>query len=219
MKNSLKEEIFENLKTKIINNELKPNEKINERAIAKSLNISTTPVKEALFYLEYFGFINIKPRKGVFVNEVNLKTIKDTFQIRLKLEPIIIDLTAKIKTKSFLEKNLLPLKNKFLELLELDEINDTLFYKYNDEFHHFFTDNCGNQFFYNQMNFVYENLTRIRKVLHKDIPKRRETIKEHIEIIDIILNDESYEKLSECSIGHIEKEQYEFFKNLDSFSL
>ena len=69
------------------------------------------------------------------------------------------------------------------------------------------------------MNFDYENLTRIRKVLHKDIPKRRETIKEHIEIIDIILNDESYEKLSECSIGHIEKEQYEFFKNLDSFSL
>ena len=38
-------------------------------------------------------------------------------------------------------------------------------------------------------------------------------------IIDIILNDESYEKLFECSVGHIEKEQYEFFKNLDSFSL
>ena len=69
------------------------------------------------------------------------------------------------------------------------------------------------------MNSVYENLIRIRKVLHKDIPKRRETIKEHIEIIDIILNDESYEKLSEYSIKHIEKEQFEFFKNLDSFSL
>ena len=219
MKNSLKEEIFENLKMKIINNELKPNEKINERAIAKKLNISTTPVKEALFYLEYFGFIEIKPRKGVFVSEVNLKTIKDTFQMRLKLEPIIIDLTAKIKTKSFLEKTLLPLKQKFSELLELSEINDTLFYKYNDEFHHFFTVNCGNQFFTNQMNSVYENLIRIRKVLHKDIPKRRETIKEHIEIIDIILNDESYEKLSEYSIIHIEKEQFEFFKNLDSFSL
>ena len=69
------------------------------------------------------------------------------------------------------------------------------------------------------MNFVYENLTRIRKVLHKDIPKRRETIKEHIEIIDLILNDETNEKLLEYSIEHIEKEQFEFFKNLDSFSL
>ena len=51
-----------------------------------------------------------------------------------------------------------------------------------------------------------------------NVPDDYELIND-IEIIDIILNDESYEKLSECSVGHIEKEQYEFFKNLDSFSL
>lgn len=219
MKNELKYKIFEELKAKIINNELKSNEIINERSIADSFGTSTTPVKEALFYLEYYNFITIKPRKKIFVNEIDLKTIKDTFQLRLKLEPIIIDLTVKTRTRSFLEKSLLKFKNNFTELLELSEINETLFYKYNDEFHLFFTNNCGNHFFTNQMNLVYENLTRIRKILHHGIPKRKENIEEHIKLLDLILNNEPYEKIYSYSIKHIEDEQADFFKDINYFKL
>lgn len=219
MKNDLKYRIFEDLKTKIINNELKSNEIINERSIAESFGTSTTPVKEALFYLEYYNFITIKPRKKIFVNKIDLKIIKDTFQLRLKLEPIIIDLTVKTRTKSFLEKPLMKFKNNFNELLELSEVNEALFYKYNDEFHLFFTNNCGNQFFTNQMNSVYEHLTHIRKILHRGIPKRKENIKEHIKILDLILNNEPYEKIFSYSVKHIEDEQADFFKDINSFNL
>ena len=219
MKNELKYKIFVYLKIKIINNEIKPNEIINERDIASSFGTSTTPVKEALFYLEYYNFITIKPRKKIFVNEIDLKTIKDTFQMRVKLEPIIIDLTIKTHSKSFLAKSLLKFKNNFSELLELAEINETLFYKYDDEFHQFFSNNCGNQFFTNQMNLVYENLTRIRKILHHGIPKRKENIEEHINLLDLILDGEPYEKINSYSIEHIENEQTDFFKDINFFNL
>ena len=41
--------------------------RLDERRMAEQLNISRTPVREALARLEQDGFVDIQPRKGVFV--------------------------------------------------------------------------------------------------------------------------------------------------------
>ena len=69
------------------------------------------------------------------------------------------------------------------------------------------------------MNLVYENLTRIRKILHHGIPKRKENIEEHINLLDLILDGEPYEKINSYSIEHIENEQTDFFKDINFFNL
>ena len=86
---------YDYLKEMIINNKIPASENLNERTIAKELNISTTPVKEALLRLELENHIQIFPRRGIYIKEVNLKLIKDVFQARMKLEPVLITINGK----------------------------------------------------------------------------------------------------------------------------
>lgn len=89
---SLKEKVYEILKEMIISGKLKYNERIEEDALATSLEVSRTPVREAINKLEQEGWINIIPRRGMFVSNVSLKEINDIFQVRLNLEPIILQM-------------------------------------------------------------------------------------------------------------------------------
>ena len=95
----------------IISGKLEANERIDEDFLSKSLNVSRTPVREAINRLEQEGWINIVPRKGMFVNNISLKEINDIFQVRSNLEPIILEM-AFYKVN---REDLIDLKEKFLD--------------------------------------------------------------------------------------------------------
>lgn len=60
--------------------------RIDERSLAASLKISTTPVKDALRRLEAEGLIVTLPRKGTYVTSFTLTDILEQVQIRSALE-------------------------------------------------------------------------------------------------------------------------------------
>ena len=108
---SLKDKAYDELKELIISGKLEANERIDEDFLSKSLNVSRTPVREAINRLEQEGWINIVPRKGMFVNNISLKEINDIFQVRSNLEPIILEMAFyKIN-----REDLVSLKEKFLD--------------------------------------------------------------------------------------------------------
>lgn len=43
--------------------------------------MSRTPLRDALFQLESEGFITIYPRRGVVLNVLDLKTVRDIYEI------------------------------------------------------------------------------------------------------------------------------------------
>ena len=114
---------YDYLKDRIINNRIPASENLNERTIAKELNISTTPVKEALLRLELENHLQIFPRRGIYIKEVNLKLIKDVFQARMKLEPVLIELTVQSMEKKILLKNLLNLKKDFTDISRVKNLD------------------------------------------------------------------------------------------------
>lgn len=93
MKQKLDILAYEYIKDKILNNEFKAKDTISEKQIAEELSISKTPVKEALSQLENENFVIINPRKSVSVTEVDLKLIRDVFQVRSRIEPLLVELT------------------------------------------------------------------------------------------------------------------------------
>ena len=113
MKKNLDTLAYEYIKNKILNNEYKGKELIYEKEIAEELSISKTPVKEALSRLENEKFVIINPRKSVSVTEINLKLIKDVFQVRSKIEPLLVELTTLSLEKDELKKSLLDFKKSF----------------------------------------------------------------------------------------------------------
>ena len=130
---------YDYLKEMIINNKIPASENLNERTIAKELNISTTPVKEALLRLELENHIQIFPRRGIYIKEVNLKLIKDVFQARMKLEPVLIELTIQSMEKKLLLKNLLNLKKDFTDISRVKNLDVDIFDKVYESFRYFFT--------------------------------------------------------------------------------
>lgn len=89
---SLGNKIFLYLRDKILNEEYVADQKLNEVALAKELNISRTPIREALKQLELEGLVKSIPNKGVYVLGFSARDIDDMLEIRYALEGIAIQL-------------------------------------------------------------------------------------------------------------------------------
>ena len=87
---SLKEMAFQAIKNAILSKKLVPGKVYNERGLAKELGISKTPVREALLDLASKGFITFLPRRGVQINALTEKDIKDLYEVRIALETAIL---------------------------------------------------------------------------------------------------------------------------------
>lgn len=64
---SLREHVHERLRRAIVAGRFRNGERLNERALAELLGVSTTPVKDAIRKLESEGLVRTESRRGVFV--------------------------------------------------------------------------------------------------------------------------------------------------------
>lgn len=83
---SLKEKAYQILRRMILTGEFKGGTQIVEADLITRLQIGRTPIRESLLRLEQEGLIRIVPHKGIFINEMSLKEIKDLMQLRFCLE-------------------------------------------------------------------------------------------------------------------------------------
>jgi DNA-binding GntR family transcriptional regulator len=86
---SLKEHIYNVLKTSIMELDLydpETNLRMDERTLADRLGISRTPIREAIMRLEQEGFVEIAPRRGVFIKRKSLGEILEMIMVWAALE-------------------------------------------------------------------------------------------------------------------------------------
>lgn len=77
---------YNKIRERILNAEYEPNAALSEYQIAASLDVSRTPVREALKQLEQEGLVRSIPQKGVFVTDLSVSDIDEIYQIREQLE-------------------------------------------------------------------------------------------------------------------------------------
>jgi DNA-binding GntR family transcriptional regulator len=97
------EEIYRIVKEDILSHKLKSGEKINIDQLARTLEVSNIPIREALSRLQSEGYLHIIPFKGMFVNMMTLKDLNELFEIRLHLEPLAVEKAALIIPDNKLE--------------------------------------------------------------------------------------------------------------------
>lgn len=96
---SLREQVYEYLRNEMITGGLVPGSTINLNKIAERLGISKTPLRDALIHLELEGFVSILPRRGVMVNALEMKDVKDAYDSIGIIEAAIVqDCFEKIKS-------------------------------------------------------------------------------------------------------------------------
>lgn len=91
---SLREQIREHIVEGIVSGRWKPGERIVERRIAVELNVSQTPVREALRELETLRLIESAPNKGVRVRDLSAADLEEIYPVRAGLEQIAAELAA-----------------------------------------------------------------------------------------------------------------------------
>ena len=83
---SLRERIVARLRQAIITGELAQKSRLIEPDLARQLNVSRTPLREAIRQLEAEGFVTTVPRFGSFVSEITPQDAEDLYAIRTVIE-------------------------------------------------------------------------------------------------------------------------------------
>lgn len=88
---NLTEEIYRIVKDEILSHKLPGGEKINIDQLARRLEVSNIPIREALSRLQSEGYLHMVPFKGMYVNLLHLEELKEIYEIRLHLEPLAVE--------------------------------------------------------------------------------------------------------------------------------
>lgn len=92
--NALRFKAYKTIKEKIIFLELRPGEKIFENALAESLKVSRTPVREALLMLEHEKLVVCNDSMGFMVRRFSARDIEEYFALRNAIEEFVIALVV-----------------------------------------------------------------------------------------------------------------------------
>lgn len=83
---SLTKSAYLAIKNDIMLNRIKPGDRLSGCQLAKRLNMSRTPVREAIGILENEGFVETRNGVGILVKETTEKDIADLVEVRTALE-------------------------------------------------------------------------------------------------------------------------------------
>ena len=81
-------QIYDRIKQEILSGNISPGSRVLEGRLAKQVNVSRTPVREALHALEMEGILESFPRVGYRVRQITWEEAIEINEIRAVLEPL-----------------------------------------------------------------------------------------------------------------------------------
>lgn len=85
---------YEHLKRAILSGELPPGARLREQELVEWLDISRTPIREALRNLHTEGFVELLSYKGAIVRQLDVEEIREEYTLRAALEGMAAELAV-----------------------------------------------------------------------------------------------------------------------------
>lgn len=196
---SLKDHVYDYIAEGILKGTIAPNEKISENIICDELNISRTPVREALIQLTGEGVLKNLPRKGFVVTSLTHEDLQKLYIVLGQLD----GLAAKYACPNLTPQDLKDLRFYIDSMdLAINSGNFEIYLQHQKAFHKIYMQKCGNAI----LTDVLDKLSRrlLRKSYQDD--EKGETKKvllrtnnEHRELVRLFeqgLSDEAEKFLS-----------------------
>lgn len=202
-KKNLREIAYAQLKDEIYKNKIKPGDCLSENLIASELNMSRTPVREALRMLASEDLVEIKDGIGIYVKTVSFKDIKDIFEVRKALETLAI----KTSIARITEHEVEVLENKFENLLKDFEKGSSIpldkFVEADWELDELLVNQCNNDYVISIIREVNAKIRRYQYLSHEAYNDVKESTGQHLKILSYI-KEKNIEKLIEENENHID---------------
>ncbi len=213
LQESTREYIYKILRANIMNLSYAPGSRIQEAEIAEKLNISRTPIREAIIRLVHEKLINVFPQRGIYVSLIDLQLVEESKFIRETLERRVIELAC----LDFPQEGLFRLE-KALLLQELCIIENKFneFYEHDSNMHGIIFAGCQKEKTWEmieQMNTHY-NRVRILGISHGyELPQ---LLEEHRAIVNSIRSHDVQSGVKALD-GHLNKVRIDLRKMLEDF--
>ena len=177
--------VYEKIKEGIINGSLAPGLPINESDFARDLDVSKTPVREALRQLEREGLVENTPGRGSGVAHITFQDIREIFEVREIIECGAAKRAALMRDVEEVRdkrKELEQYSKKWTEAIELN-------WGPVEDIHLFIVTRIGNQKLIDTYLGLLDHIKRIRQHFGGRFTRQRfsELVDEHLEILDAII--------------------------------
>ncbi|MET4582398.1 DNA-binding GntR family transcriptional regulator [Conyzicola nivalis] len=175
------------LREQIIDGELAPGTLLAEVEQSSRLGVSRTPLREALSRLAADGLVAAHSGRGLVVTDVPLTRIAELFEVRSALEEQAARLAARRRDPAVFEG----LQRELRQAHELLDNGDPVRHEYYElvaRLDAAIDDAVQNPLLVSTLAGVRTHVARIRRLSHDDPERLREAAREHLMIVDAIVD-------------------------------
>ena len=171
------------LREAILTGSFEPGEKLDQDQIASELNVSRTPVREALKVLASEGYVEIRSYRGAYIPTISQQDIYNIYEIRWVIESEITRQATPIMPTDILER----FDHLFNEDLDYQKNRDRRHYEIDKDFHDAIAGYCHNNLFKEILSKMNNRIVRVRSfALQQPGSHLEESCNEHIAILEAI---------------------------------
>lgn len=188
---TLREGIYLYLRDAIIKQKIKPNERLQENNIAKELNVSKTPIREAFLKLHSEGYITLDAHRSVTVKPISYSELIEIYQVMSVLDGFASSLALKKMEQSFL-KDLQELTKKMESFYKKEMIEEYL--DFNAQIHSLIWETSGNKYLNISIYNAQNQMLRYRKERLSFYSKpgiMQKSIRSHIKILKAFMTSDN----------------------------
>ncbi|MBA2588540.1 MAG: GntR family transcriptional regulator [Alphaproteobacteria bacterium] len=204
---SLRAQVVKVLGHGILTGKYKPGMRLNESQIARELNISRIPVREALSQLQEQGLVQNRERRGMFVTHIGPQEVEQIFALRLLLEGEALRL-ARINMTPHILKEL----EGIIARMEAWDGNLLESAALDLQFHRTLWKACANPYLERALNSLMVTLFAHKTLEHVTHDVRRWRLSHHRILLDAVLgtSGEDPQEVLQIHIrmAHTEPERY-----------
>jgi DNA-binding GntR family transcriptional regulator len=179
----LHEAVVDRLRDLIMQGDLEPGIKLNERVLCEQLRISRTPLREALKYLASEGLVELLPNRGAIVAPLDPARLQQIFTVLETLEALAGELACRHAS----EEQLREIRALHYEMLAHHARHELAeYFRCNQEIHARIVAASGNEPLAQIHSALNTNARRARYMANLSQERWDEAVAEHEEILDAL---------------------------------
>lgn len=178
------ERAYRVLKAAIVDGSLAPGATVSEQQLARRLEMSRTPVHQAVSRLEADGWVTVAARSGVRISPLVADDLADIYETLLALEGVAAARLARLSTDAINEQLLIACV-RCEEALAANDLR--AWAEWDNALHTVLVDACGNQRLRRAFQTVAEQAHRARMLTVELRPFPVNSNRDHRVIVDAII--------------------------------
>ena len=180
----LKDLVYLELKHKILTGEIVSQTRLMEIDLSEKMNVSRTPIREAIKRLADDGLVKVEPRRGAYVANISIKDMLEVFEVREDMEGFVAKLAAQRITDEEKEQ-LKAIAREYEKAIEEADDKEKII-ALDEKFHNFIVKCSGNETLSELVNYVQELSLRFRYLYYDDSSLYESTLEQHNRIMEAI---------------------------------